>query len=292
VNDAVIAALGNIFQSRSSDEKKISLLRKIRDSRNHSERAVENAAKHFPENPDECERLGKLLFTRLDEVQKGMSEIIIPDILGDGQPVRIGLDPLLTPSRNAERYFDKAKKNRRDRHESLRRMEELRGKAARLEALETIVESCGSNEEITQCTKENFEEFMALGLIEEEPGKERPPFRIFTVTGGFEVWVGKNSSNNDLLTMQYAKPNDIWMHARGASGSHTVLRVPSKGSDPPKEAIKQAAGIAAYYSKMRNAKHVPVAYCERKYVRKVKRTPEGTVFLEREEIIFVTPRLP
>jgi predicted ribosome quality control (RQC) complex YloA/Tae2 family protein len=130
---------------------------------------------------------------------------------------------------------------------------------------------------------------MRLLSNKEEDGL--PPFRIFTVVGGFEVWVGKSSANNDLLTMKYAKPNDLWLHARSASGSHTILRAHG-ATLPSKEAIHQAASIAAYYSKMRNAGNVPVAYCERKYVRKPKGSHAGTVILEREKVIFVQPRLP
>ena len=53
-----------------------------------------------------------------------------------------------------------------------------------------------------------------------------------------------------------------------------------------------AASIAAYYSKMRNAGSVPVAFCERKYVRKGKGLAEGAVYLDREKVILVPPRLP
>jgi len=42
---------------------------------------------------------------------------------------------------------------------------------------------------------------------------------------------------------------------------------------------------------MRNAGTVPVAYCERKYVRKPKHLNQGAVILEREEVIFVKPNL-
>ena len=124
-------------------------------------------------------------------------------------------------------------------------------------------------------------------------GKEEqlPPFRIFKVRGDLEVWVGKNSANNDLLTMKYAKPHDLWFHARGASGSHTVLKV-KKNEIVPKEAIRQEAAIAAYYSKMRNSNSVPVAYCARKYVRKPRGAAAGAVVLEREELVFVQPGLP
>jgi len=118
------------------------------------------------------------------------------------------------------------------------------------------------------------------------------PFRTFTVAGGFLVWVGKSSENNDLLTMKYARPKDLWFHARGSSGSHVVLRMGTGKGEPSRKAIDEAAGIAAFYSKMRNAKHVPVAMTLRKYVRKPKGAPPGTVSVERERLLFVEPRLP
>jgi predicted ribosome quality control (RQC) complex YloA/Tae2 family protein len=90
--------------------------------------------------------------------------------------------------------------------------------------------------------------------------------------------------------MKYAKPNDLWFHVRGAGGSHTILRVGH--TPPPKEAIRQAASIAAYYSRMRRAGNVPVAYCERKFVRKPKGLKEGAVVMERESVVFVKPLLP
>ncbi|MNC94704.1 hypothetical protein D3C83_116200 [compost metagenome] len=72
-----------------------------------------------------------------------------------------------------------------------------------------------------------------------------------------------------------------------------VLKSRSGGAfDPPKEVIRAAAKIAAYYSKMKKAGMVPVAYCERKYVKKPKHAPPGTVTLQREEVIFVEPGLP
>ena len=43
---------------------------------------------------------------------------------------------------------------------------------------------------------------------------------------------------------------------------------------------------------MKNAKNVPVAMTEKKYVRKPKGVPAGTVVIEKEKVIFVQPRLP
>ncbi|HLB00882.1 MAG TPA: NFACT RNA binding domain-containing protein, partial [Bacteroidota bacterium] len=113
------------------------------------------------------------------------------------------------------------------------------------------------------------------------------------VGGHYEAWVGKSSAENDLLTTKHAGPHDFWFHVRGTSGSHVVLKGrPGGTSVPPKEVIHAAARIAAYYSKMRKSGNVPVAYCERKYVKKPKNAPPGTVTLQREEIVFVSPGIP
>lgn len=105
------------------------------------------------------------------------------------------------------------------------------------------------------------------------------------------VLVGKSAANNDELTMKFAKPNDIWLHARGTSGSHVVLKMHTNDK-PPKYILEQAAQIAAYYSGARNAKHVPVIYTYKKYVRKPKGANPGSVVVTKEDVIIVEPKLP
>ena len=53
-----------------------------------------------------------------------------------------------------------------------------------------------------------------------------------------------------------------------------------------------AAGIAAYYSKMKTAGTVAVAMTQKRYVRKPRGSPPGTVVIEREKVIFAQPALP
>ncbi len=117
-------------------------------------------------------------------------------------------------------------------------------------------------------------------------------FRIFKLSDGFEVWVGKDSSANDLLSMKYTAQNDLWFHIRGASGSHTVLKIPEGITDIPKNFIKTAASIAAFYSKAKNAGIVPVAYTLAKNVQKYKGAKSGSVIIKSEKIVKVVPGLP
>ena len=104
--------------------------------------------------------------------------------------------------------------------------------------------------------------------------------------------MGKNAKQNDALTFRYAQKHDLWMHARGTPGSHTVLRLPGRHSQPSPRVLERAASIAAYYSKAQGSALVPVMVTERKYVRKAKGAPPGAVVVEREEVLLVEPKLP
>jgi predicted ribosome quality control (RQC) complex YloA/Tae2 family protein len=193
---------------------------------------------------------------------------------------------------NSQRYFEKAKKSRLANNESRQRLEELHRTLELDERLLTQAESIETKEDLKTFMDEQSSELERHGIGRKAEEREQLPFRVFTVEGGFEVWAGKSSRNNDELTMKHAKPNDLWFHARGASGSHVILKTNSGKGEPGKRAKEQAASIAAYYSKMRNATMVPVAMTERKYVRKPKGSAPGSVTIEREKVIFAEPALP
>jgi predicted ribosome quality control (RQC) complex YloA/Tae2 family protein len=207
-------------------------------------------------------------------------------------PVEIPLLPSLTPVQNAQRYFEKAKSAERSRAMTEDRLKAYTAVFDQARAMLASLETISTRPALRVYMKENKEELHALGATESEQDQERAPFRVFTVHGGFEVWAGKSSTNNDELTLRHARPEDLWFHARGSSGSHVILKISSAAGEPGKRAKAEAAGIAAYYSKMKNAKIVPVAMTRRKYVHKPKGAPPGTVAITREEVIMATPGLP
>ncbi|MFN0157401.1 MAG: NFACT family protein [Bacteroidota bacterium] len=250
--------------------------------------ALEKESDNVPRE-GEYERSGKLLLSHLSEITKGQGSIRLSD--GDGE-LTIKLDVRLAPTENAQRFFEKAKSARVARKQSVARLEEQRTKIASAETLLAKLDGLHTQEELKAFMEEHQGELEEFGLDVKGKEREQLPFRVFTVDGGFEVWAGKSSQNNDLLTVRHAKPNDLWFHARGSSGSHVVLKVGTGKGEPSKKAKEQTAAIAAYYSKMRNAKMVPVAMTEKKYVRKPKGAPPGTVVIEREKVIFAEPALP
>jgi predicted ribosome quality control (RQC) complex YloA/Tae2 family protein len=119
----------------------------------------------------------------------------------------------------------------------------------------------------------------------------QPDCWIYKLPGGFEALAGKTDADNDLLSLKVAKANELWFHARSLPGSHVILRHP-EGDKPDNPVIKQAASIAAWHSKARNAGTVPVCYTEAKHVGKPRGAKPGSVTIKREKIVKVRPTLP
>lgn len=241
---------------------------------------------------EQYELYGNLIMAHLPTLVKGVKSAVVENTFSQNESVTIPLEPTMTPQKNAERYFEKAKRSKTAKEESRLHLTTLK---QRLTSVNDILEKSKAVTDSISL-KIFIQSFggtvKELGYMTDKEQEELPPFKIFTVEGGFTVYAGKNSVNNDLLTFRYAKPNDLWFHARGSSGSHVVLKLGTGEGTPTKKAVEQAASIAAYYSKMKNAKHVPVAMTERKYIHKPKGAPAGTVALDKEKVIFVQPVLP
>ena len=119
----------------------------------------------------------------------------------------------------------------------------------------------------------------------------RPEYWKYDLPGGYEALAGKTDADNDMLSLSLAAPGDLWFHVRGLPGSHVILRHP-EGRNPDRAVVKQAASIAAWHSKARNAGTVPVCYTEAKHVGKPRGAKPGSVMLKREKIVKVRPALP
>ena len=104
----------------------------------------------------------------------------------------------------------------------------------------------------------------------------------------FDIWIGKNAKNNDLLTQKYAHKDDLWLHAKDVTGSHVIIKQ-QPGKNFPEPVIEKAAQLAAYFSKMRTDSLCAVIYTPKKYVRKPKGLPEGAVIVDKEKVLLVEP---
>lgn len=233
--------------------------------------------------------IANLLLVNLNSFHLGMTEVKLQDIIsGTGEKV-IRLDPKLSPQKNAERYFEKSRAERINFEKSKELLKITISKLGKLKNINQKIDGMNTIKELDSIMNE-------LKIKTSKPGKNKnelsSKFKHYIIDSKYNVYVGKDSNNNDLLTTRFAKQNDYWFHARSVSGSHVVLRVESPKEGVPKNILKKTASLAAFHSKAKTSSVVPVSYTFKKYVVKKKGFPAGTVHLLREETFIVKPEVP
>ncbi len=246
------------------------------------------------ERLEEYRRFGDLLMMNKGNIRKGQATASLVDVFDPAHmTVEIPLDPKLSAVGNAQRYYKKHKKAR----DALSTIEKrsLETKKS-IEDLARISEQLKKPQEQIHLGKIR-RNLVRLGLLREPKPADREKekkslFRSFVTKKGREILVGRNNRENDYLTFKLARPDDLWFHAEGVPGSHVLLRMKDKTTEPSSAEIREAAGVAAYFSKSRQENKAEVIYTLAKYVRKPKRAKPGTALVEKEKSIVVKPALP
>ncbi len=289
VSGAVQYRYVNFIKNKKFRDLYKELSKMLRNEQKKLQRNIENARdlEKSIERAEKYRHWAELLASQPNPKDKPGIQAVLHD--WDGTETTIPLDEKLTLIENSEKYFDKARASQEDMKVRKQRLPELENKLEQVtEALEKI-DKADNNKELEQTEKEVKQ---ILGVKMQKDSDREDKFRKFELEEGYKVYAGKSAATNDELTMKFARPYDMWFHARGAGGSHVVLALDKNQQKPPKSVIKKAAAIAAYYSQARNAKYTPVAYTYKKYVRKPKGANPGSVTMSREDTVMVEPGLP
>jgi predicted ribosome quality control (RQC) complex YloA/Tae2 family protein len=227
-------------------------------------------------------RYGELLKANLSSITPAKDQVTLVDYYDESLPeVTIPLDRSKSAVSNMDDYFKKHRKYMAAERELVPRIAQAE---AELNALERQIAS--------------IEQGTWTPPAEGRPARSNPvvkrdtsapaggPFRRFTSGDGLPIFVGRNARENDQLTFGLAKNDDLWLHVRGASGSHVVVRL-SKGSDPPPETLRDAATLALLYSDLKKSGKGEIVYTRRKWVKPAKGRALGAVIVTQEKTIHV-----
>lgn len=228
------------------------------------------------EKAEEDRICGDLLTANMHLLQKGQESITVSNYYDENYgDITISLSALKTPSQNAQSYYKKYRKAKvaeQYARDQLKVIESdlllLEGALEDLEKCETTVDM----EEIRFALTQSGFLRPDASLRKKKKMQEGKPYK-FTAADGTVIEVGKNSIQNDRLTL-HARGNETWLHAQGIPGSHVIVRTES---DPSDETLLYAAQLAAYFSKGRNHPALPVDYTKRKHVKKASGTAPGFV---------------
>jgi predicted ribosome quality control (RQC) complex YloA/Tae2 family protein len=224
-----------------------------------------------------------LIMANLHAIKSGSEKIMLPDFYKENHLVEIKLKRDLSPQKNAEVFYRKSK----NQQQELDRLKQsIDTKQKEIEKIREQIRKLENTDDLKGIR--NLSTSFGLNATTEKQSGPLP-YHEFEFHG-FKIWVGRNAQSNDTLTLKHSYKEDLWLHAKDVAGSHVLIKHRA-GKDFPKDVIERAAQLAAYNSKRKTESLCPVSVTQKKFVRKRKGDPAGTVVVEREDVIMVEPKL-
>ncbi|GGG13026.1 Rqc2 family fibronectin-binding protein [Paenibacillus abyssi] len=266
------------------------LLRFLQNEKNKNAKKLDKLAETIEEAKDaeKYRVLGELLTAYMHQIEKGADNIEVINYYDEEQQsVTIPLDPQLTPSENAQRFFKRYAKSKNSLAAVTEQIAMTHDEIRYLESLLQQLESAALND-----VEEIRDELVEQGYLkarhrkgQKKKKQAKPSLLFYTSSENVTIIVGKNNTQNEYLTNRLAAPSDTWLHTKDIPGSHVVIRGGQFG-DPT---LEEAAMLAAHYSQARSSSQVPVDYTLIRHVRKPNGAKPGFVIYDHQKTLFITP---
>lgn len=268
------------------------LIRSVTTARDRTARKIahqeqELAATHDRER---LRQLGDILTSNFYQMERGMARLRTVDFYDpEGREIDVPLDPLLTPQQNAAKYYKEYNKAKTAEVMLTQQLEKGRRE---LDYLNSVLDTIplAEGEKDLQEIRQELTDTGYLRRPSKAKGREKrvvsKPME-FRSSAGLRISVGKNNTQNDLLTCKQAFKSDIWFHTQKIHGSHVILW--TEGGQPDLTSIQEAAQLAAWFSQGRESGKVAVDYTPVKYVKKPGGARPGMVVYTTYETAYVAP---
>jgi predicted ribosome quality control (RQC) complex YloA/Tae2 family protein len=281
------------------EQAKLPILRDLRDAGkkygDREKRLVREQKKY--EDAETLQKNAQMLTSSGLKMDEHYDSVTVTDYFGEKpQPVQVPLDSAISLRENIDKMFKRHQKAGRGRGIVAKQMADIRNRRAlvdeQLRRLQAI-----KDWDTWLAIASKIPGRQPVGATSDRPGAHRAPlqreggrrYRSFKLDDR-EILIGKNSRDNDELTFQIAAPEDFWFHVADYSGSHVVVRNPTKEKELNEDVLVKAAQLAAYFSQARNSSKVEVHYTKRKHVTKPRRAKPGLVRLLEFKSIKVEPK--
>ena len=286
--DAFYTARENSERLKRSASDIIKLVTNLR-SRTERKLAIRLNDLKKCENRETLRIYGELLKANLYRLKNGAAFADVENYYDEMKPIKIPLNPALSPQKNADKCFKDYKKS----YTAERTLTELTKKdEEELRYCDSVLDSISRSVSIAEIA-EIREELAIAGYIKQNGARKKkstavPQFKEYTSNEGYKILVGKNNRQNDYLTTVLAAKNDLWFHVKNIPGSHVIVMC--RGGEVSEETIMKAAALAAANSKAADSSQVPVDYTPVKFVKKPSGAKPGMVIYTTNKTVFVTPQ--
>ena len=298
------------FNKESSEEFKIyrnSISKLILDTLKKYNKRLFNINEKLKEcdNMDKYKLYGELITANLYRIKNSnIDKLELENYYDNNSIITIPLDKRYSPSHNAKLFFKKYNKLKnaltivgKQKQETLKDLDYI-------ESVVYELETCSSIDDITNIFEEISESSVFKERTDKYKEKKHPKVKKSKLTKNknvnfnpikykiedYTLLVGRNNTENDYLTLKYAKKTDIWFHTKDIHGSHCIL-VLNNRPYPDNDILIKCSEITAYHSKARNSSNVPVDFCEVKYVKKPNGSKPGMVIYKNNKTLNVNPKI-
>ena len=297
------------FNKESSEEFKIyrnSISKLILSTLKKYKKRLFNINEKLKEcdNMDTYKLYGELITANLYRIPNSNTDKLqLENYYDNNSIITIPLDKRYSPSHNAKLFFKKYNKLKNalvivgeQKQETIKDLDYIESVIYELEACSTI-------DDITNIFEEISESSVFKEKTDKYKEKKNPKIKKSKLTKNKNVnfnpikykienytfLVGRNNTENDYLTLKYAKKTDLWFHTKDIHGSHCIL-VLNNGPLPDNDILVKCAEITAYHSKAKNSSNVPVDICQVKFVKKPNGSKPGMVIYKNNKTINVNPK--
>ncbi len=267
-------------------KKRLEALQIISTAKKKSTRLLKNLNKDLKKAIDakELKEKAYVLQANLNIVKKGIVKFKTTDF--NNCEITLTLNPALTPVQNMQFMFKQAGRFDKAEKGIIDRVKSVQQQLSTLRNYENIVAISETEklDGLLDDLKKRYLNTVKTGIHTKGTKQIRCPFKEFAVFGNHIAKVGKSAKDNDELTLHNCTPRDLWLHARGVTGSHVVIPL-KRGEQLSSELLIDAAHLAVYFSSAKNYEIAEVTYTFKKYVSKPKGSPAGMVRILKEKTL-------
>lgn len=271
-------------------QRSIDLRKVVQTSLERSGRTLQLQEKqmHDTEKREKYRIYGELLNTYGYSLTPGAKELKAVNYYNN-EPTTVPLDPTMTAAQNAKKYFDRYNKLKRTAEALEQRIKGTEADVEHLESIATSLEIARDEKDLQEIRQE-LEDYGYLrhhGPSGRKKKQEAAQPLHYLSSDGFDMYVGKNNFQNEMVTFKIASGNDWWFHANDIPGSHVIVK--TNGKELPDRTFEEAGRLAAYYSKAKNAPKVEIDYTLRKNLHKPNGARPGFVLYHTNYSLMAEP---